>query len=135
MHTENALKKIFILLRTQTSHDFSQYKPNTIYRRIERRIAVDQINTLDSYVQYLQHTSVEVDALFHDLLIGVTNFFRDPEAFTVLEEEVVPKLFANKPAGSVVRAWSAGWSTGEEAYSLAILLLERLDVLKHSHTV
>ena len=128
--SENALKKIFILLRTHTGHDFSQYKPNTIYRRIERRMAVHQVDTLDSYVRYLQHTPAEVDALFHDLLIGVTNFFRDPEAFAVLEAQVIPKLFASKSPGAVVRAWSAGCSTGEEAYSLAILLQERLDVLK-----
>ncbi|MEO6852878.1 MAG: CheR family methyltransferase, partial [Rhodoferax sp.] len=134
-HTESALKKIFILLRTQTGHDFSQYKPNTIYRRIERRMAVHQITALDNYVKYLQHTPTEVDALFHDLLIGVTNFFRDPEAFALLEEQVLPKLFANKAPGSVVRAWSAGCSTGEEAYSLAILLQERLDVLKLNYKV
>ena len=133
--TENALKKIFILLRTQTGHDFSQYKPNTIYRRIERRMAVHQIDTLDGYVKYLQHARVEVDALFQDLLIGVTHFFRDPEAFALLEEQVIPKLFANKPAGSVVRAWSVGCSTGEEAYSLAILLQERLNVVKLSYKV
>ncbi|MBC7683547.1 MAG: PAS domain-containing protein [Ferruginibacter sp.] len=132
---ESALKKIFILLRTQTGHDFSQYKPNTIYRRIERRMAVHQIATLDSYVKYLQHSPVEVDALFHDLLIGVTNFFRDPEAFARLEKHMLPQLLANKPAGAVVRVWSAGCSTGEEAYSLAILLQERLDVLQLSHKV
>jgi two-component system CheB/CheR fusion protein len=133
--SENALKKIFILLRTHTGHDFSQYKPNTIYRRIERRMAVHQIDTLDNYVKYLQHTPVEVDALFHDLLIGVTHFFRDPEAFALLEAEVIPRLFAGKPAGSVVRAWSAGCSTGEEAYSLAILLQEQLDTLKLNYKV
>ena len=133
--SENALKKIFLLLRTHTGHDFSQYKPNTIYRRIERRMAVHQINTMDSYVKYLQHTAAEVDALFHDLLIGVTNFFRDPEAFALLEEHVIPKLFTNKPAGSVVRAWSVGCSTGEEAYSLAILLQEQLNLLKLSYKV
>ncbi|WP_367847130.1 chemotaxis protein CheB [Rhodoferax sp. WC2427] len=133
--SENNLKKIFILLRTHTGHDFSQYKSNTIFRRIERRMAVHQIDTLDSYVKYLQHVPVEVDALFHDLLIGVTNFFRDPEAFALLEEQVIPKVFDHKPAGSVVRAWSAGCSTGEEAYSLAILLQERLDVLKLNYKV
>nr|WP_315243104.1 chemotaxis protein CheB [uncultured Albidiferax sp.] len=133
--SESALKKIFILLRTHTGHDFSQYKPNTLYRRIERRMAVHQVTTLDSYVKYLQHAPTEVDALFHDLLIGVTNFFRDPEAFAVLEEQVIPRLFASKSPGSVVRAWSAGCSTGEEAYSLAILLQERLDTLKQNFKV
>ena len=133
--TENALKKIFILLRTHTGHDFSQYKPSTIYRRIERRMAVHQIEALDDYVKFLQHTTTEVDALFNDLLIGVTNFFRDPEAFEVLEAQVLPKLFEGKPAGAVVRAWSAGCSTGEEAYSIAILLQERLEALKLSYKV
>ena len=101
--TENALKKIFVLLRAQTGHDFSQYKPSTINRRIERRMAVHQIEAIDSYVRYLQQTPAEVEALFRDLLIGVTNFFRDPEAFKVLEEQVIPGLFDDKPAGSVVR--------------------------------
>jgi two-component system CheB/CheR fusion protein len=133
--TENALKKIFILLRAQTSHDFCQYKPSTIHRRIERRMAVHQIETIDGYVAYLQQTPAEVEALFRDLLIGVTNFFRDPEAFQALEEQVIPKLFAGKPAGAVIRVWSPGCSTGEEAYSIAILLQERLEALKQSYKV
>ncbi len=132
---ENALKKIFILLRAQTGHNFSQYKPSTIHRRIERRMAVHQIEAIDGYVKYLQQTSAEVEALFRDLLIGVTNFFRDPEAFQVLEDQVIPKLFAGKPAGAVIRVWTAGCSTGEEAYSIAILLVERIEALKQSYTV
>jgi len=132
---ENALKRIFILLRTQTGHDFSQYKPSTIDRRIERRMAVHQIESMDGYVKYLQQTPVEIEALFHDLLIGVTNFFRDPKAFQALEEEVVPKLFSDKSAGATVRVWSTGCSTGEEAYSVAILLQERMEALKQSYTV
>ena len=134
-HAENALKKIFVLLRSQTGHDFSQYKPNTIYRRIERRMAVHQIDGIGGYVKYLQQTPVEVQALFNDLLIGVTNFFRDPEAFAVLESQVIPKLFEGKPVGSTVRVWCAGCSTGEEAYSIAILLQERLEALKVSYRV
>ncbi len=132
---ENAVKKIFILLRAQTGHDFSQYKPSTIHRRIERRMAVQQIQTMDSYVKYLQQTTEEVEALFRDLLIGVTNFFRDPEAFQALEELVIPKLFAGKTAGAVIRVWSPGCSTGEEAYSLAILLAERQEAMKQSFKV
>jgi len=132
---ENALKKIFILLRDQTGHDFSQYKPSTVNRRIERRLAVHQIRTIDDYVRYLQQTPAEVEALFRDLLIGVTSFFRDPEAFKTLEEQVVPELFAGKPADALVRVWSPGCSTGEEAYSLAILLQERLETLKQSYRV
>ena len=133
--TENALKKIFILLRAQTGHDFSQYKPSTINRRIERRMAVHQVDGVDGYVKYLQQTPVEVEALFRDLLIGVTNFFRDPEAFRLLELQVIPKLFEGKAAGSVIRVWIPGCSTGEEAYSLAILLQERMDVLKSGYKV
>ena len=131
--TENALKKIFILLRTQTGHDFSQYKPSTICRRIERRMAVHQIDSTDGYVKYLQQSPVEVEALFRDLLIGVTHFFRDPDAFKALETLVIPKLFEGKPAGAVVRAWSTGCSTGEEAYSIAILLHEHSEKLKQAY--
>ncbi len=135
LKTESALKKIFILLRSQTGHDFSLYKPSTIERRIERRMAVHQIDTLDSYVKYLQQTPPEVAALFGDLLIGVTNFFRDPQAFKWLEDEVIPGLFADKSPGSTLRVWSTGCSTGEEAYSIAILLQERMEALKASYSV
>jgi two-component system CheB/CheR fusion protein len=131
----NAINKIYILLRAHTGHDFSGYKPGTIHRRIERRMAVHQVETLDGYVKYLQQTPSEVEALFRDLLIGVTNFFRDPEAFQTLEGQIIPKLFAGKPAGGVVRVWSTGCSTGEEAYSIAILLQERMELLKTSYTV
>lgn len=133
--TENALKKIFVLLRAQTGHDFSLYKPSTINRRIERRMAVQQIDTIDSYIKFLQQTPKEVEALFRDLLIGVTNFFRDPDAFRALEEQIIPKLFADKPAGGVIRIWSTGCSTGEEAYSIAILMQEHIEALKQSFTV
>ncbi len=127
---EDTLKKIFILLRVQTGHDFAHYKQNTIYRRVERRMAVHQIEKMDGYVRYLQQTPAEVDALFRDLLIGVTNFFRDPEAFAVLQEQSIPRLFAGKPPGAAIRVWVPGCSTGEEAYSIAILLQERLEALK-----
>jgi len=133
--TDDALNKIFILLRAQTGNDFSQYKLNTIQRRIERRMIVNQIETIDGYIKYLQRTPTEVEALFQDLLIGVTSFFRDPEAFKALEEQIIPKLFAGKPAESVIRIWSPACSTGEEAYSLAILLLERMDELKQNFRV
>ena len=127
---ENTLKRIFVLLRAQTGHDFSQYKPSTICRRIERRMAIQQIETMDGYVKYLQQTPAEVQALFRDMLIGVTSFFRDPEAFSALEKQVLPRLFASKPAGGVIRVWSPGCSTGEEAYSLAMLLAEQHELLE-----
>jgi len=95
---ENSLKKVFILLNAQTGHNFSQYKPSTILRRIERRMAIHQIDTMTSYVHYLQQAPAECEALFRDLLIGVTQFFRDPETFKVVEDQVIPKLFAGKPA-------------------------------------
>jgi two-component system CheB/CheR fusion protein len=132
---ESALKKIFIMLRAQTGHDFSQYKPSTINRRIERRMAVHQIGDLSSYVAYLQQTPAEAQALFRDLLIGVTNFFRDPDVFEVMEKQIIPKLFEHKNAGAVIRIWSAGCSTGEEAYSIAILLQEHMEALKQNFTV
>ncbi|MEX2442745.1 MAG: chemotaxis protein CheB [Alkalispirochaeta sp.] len=127
---ENNLKKIFVLLRSESGHDFSQYKPNSIMRRIERRMAINQIDSMDNYVTYLQNQAEEVTALFRDLLIGVTQFFRDHEAFQALEDTVIPRLVAAKTDNSVVRIWSVGCSTGEEAYSVTILLkeaVERLD--------
>ena len=129
---EGALKRIFILLRAQTGHDVSLYKRSTIARRVERRMAVHRIERLDAYVRYLQQNPLEVEALFRDLLIGVTSFFRDTDAFKALEEQVIPRLFASKSADAVIRVWAPGCSTGEEAYSIAILLQERMDVLKKS---
>ena len=133
--SEDALRKVFILLRGQTGHDFSQYKSRTIHRRIDRRMAVHQLEALDDYVQFLQRTPAEVEALFRDLLIGVTAFFRDPEAFQALEHEVLPKLLAEKSRGSVFRVWSAGCSTGEEAYSLAILVTEAMETTQRAQSV
>ncbi|HSO38300.1 MAG TPA: chemotaxis protein CheB, partial [Labilithrix sp.] len=133
--TEGALKTIFILLRAQTGHDFSEYKPSTIHRRIERRMALSHVDAIEDYVKVLQQRPPEVEALFRDLLIGVTSFFRDPEAFQALEREVIPLLFADKAARSAVRVWSIGCSTGEEAYSIAILLQERIAVQKRSLAV
>ncbi|HLF97037.1 MAG TPA: chemotaxis protein CheB [Methylococcaceae bacterium] len=132
---EDGLKKICHLLRAQTGHDFSQYKQNTLVRRVERRMAIQQIERMDAYVRYAQQNPPELEALFRDLLIGVTNFFRDPEAFASLQTQAVPRLFAGKPAGGSVRVWVCGCSTGEEAYSLAILLQEHLDTLKQTFKV
>jgi two-component system CheB/CheR fusion protein len=132
---EDAMRKVFVLLRAQTSHDFSQYKQNTIRRRVERRMAVHKIERLGEYVRHLQQTPAEVEALFRDLLIGVTNFFRDPEVFAALKEQVIPQLFAGKDAGAAIRVWVPGCSTGEEAYSIAILLQEQMELLKQSFKV
>ena len=131
----DGLDKIFLLLRSQTGHDFSQYKRNTIIRRVERRMAVHQIDRMDDYVRYLQLTRAEVEALFKDLLIGVTNFFRDAEIFEEIQKQVIPQLFAGKTAGAVIRVWVPGCSTGEEAYSIAMLLREHMENLKESFKV
>jgi two-component system CheB/CheR fusion protein len=131
----DAMTKVFILLRAQTGHDFSQYKQSTINRRVERRMAVHQIERLSEYVRHLQQTPAEVEALFRDLLIGVTNFFRDPDVFAAVEEKVIPRLFADKDAGAVIRVWVPGCSTGEEAYSIAILLQEQMELMKQSFKV
>ncbi|MEI8243586.1 MAG: chemotaxis protein CheB [bacterium] len=132
---ESAMKKLFLLLRNQTGHDFSQYKPSTIRRRIERRMAVSQIESIDEYFKFARQSREEVDALFRDMLIGVTGFFRDPAVFQAIEEQIIPRLFAGKSAVNTIRVWSAGCSTGEEAYSLAILLAEKQELLKRSFRV
>ncbi len=121
----SGLEKAVVLLRDHTGHDFSLYKKNTLYRRIERRMGIHQIDTMGSYVRYLQENPQELDLLFKELLIGVTSFFRDPAAWQILRDELVPALLAARPAGPL-RAWVAGCSTGEEAYSLAIVLKEAL---------
>ncbi|MGD0307923.1 MAG: chemotaxis protein CheB [Acidobacteriota bacterium] len=131
---DDILQKVFILLRAQTGHDFSLYKRNTIHRRIERRLALAQMDRLEDYVRYLRQTPLEVETLFRDLLIGVTNFFRDPPAFESLQEHVIRRLFDGTSGGSV-RIWVPGCSSGEEAYSLAILIREYLDELKQSFQV
>jgi len=125
----HALQKIFRLIRTQTGHDFSFYKRNTVFRRIERRMNSHQIGEFTHYVRYLQETPAEVNALFKELLIGVTKFFRDPEAFDHLKTRLLP-LLRQKPADSTVRVWAPGCSTGEEAYTLAVGLLECLEQLE-----
>ena len=123
-HLGELLQKIFILLRAQTRHDFSGYKLNTLRRRIERRMVIHRITSLKDYVHYLQQTPGEVQTLFHELLIGVTRFFRDPEAFEAVQREVIPHLFDTRLTDEAVRIWVPGCSTGEEAYSLAILISE-----------
>ena len=128
--TQSTLEKIFILLRSQTGHDFSQYKRTTIYRRVERRMSLHQINKIGSYLQFLQKNPQEAELLFKELLIGVTSFFRDPEAWEQLQKDVLPALFTAHPAGATFRAWVPGCSTGEEAYSLAILFREALEKMR-----
>ncbi len=135
IHEASAINRIFALLRSQTGHNFAGYKPGTVHRRIDRRMAVLALDSIESYVRYLQHTPTEVESLFRDMLIGVTNFFRDPQAFEVLEQRVIPELFLNRASNAVIRIWVAGCSTGEEAYSLAILLQEHMQGLRQSYKV
>lgn len=127
---KSAFDKTCILLRARTGHDFSLYKKSTVYRRIERRMAIHQIDRIADYVGYLNENPQEVDLLFKELLIGVTNFFRDPAVWTALQEEALPGLLAAYPAGANLRAWVAGCSTGEEAYSLAIAFKEVQEKLR-----
>ena len=123
---QGALEKVFILLRAHTGSDFSLYKRSTIHRRIERRMGLHQVDTLASYVRYLRENPGELELLFKELLIGVTSFFRDPVAWEHLKTELLPALLRARAPGGVLRAWVAGCSTGEEAYSLAIVLTEAL---------
>jgi two-component system CheB/CheR fusion protein len=127
---QSALEKVLILLRSKTGHDFSLYKKNTVYRRIERRMTIHQISRIAAYVRYLQENPQEAEILFKELLIGVTRFFRDPAAWEEFRQEVIPELLTGRPAGGVLRAWSAGCSTGEEAYSLAMVFKEALEQVK-----
>jgi len=129
--SKNNLEKIVILLRTQTGHDFSLYKKNTLFRRIERRMNVHQIDKIANYVRFLQENPKELDILFKELLIGVTNFFRDTLVWEKLKENVLPDLFNILPTGYILRAWITGCSTGEEAYSLAIVFKEVYEKLKN----
>ena len=127
---KNSLDKIIILLRAHTGNDFSLYKKNTIYRRIERRMGVHKIDKIATYVRFLQENPREVNILFKELLIGVTNFFRDPLVWEKMTEKVIPNIITNLRDGSVLRAWIPGCSTGEEAYSLAIVFKEVLEKIK-----
>lgn len=122
---ERALREIMIILRTRTAHDFRHYKRATVLRRIERRLQVNGITDLQAYRDYLHLHPDETQALLQDMLISVTNFFRDKEAFDVLEREVLPRLFEGRSEQDRIRVWSVGCATGEEAYSLAMLLQER----------
>jgi len=128
----SALEKVVILLRTHTGHDFSSYKKNTIYRRIERRMGIHQIEKITDYVRFLQENPHETELFFKELLIGVTSFFRDPLAWETLKTLAIPSIIAAHPSGGVLRAWVTGCSTGEEPYSLAIVFREVLAALKPS---
>lgn len=126
----SGLEKVVLLLRAQTGHDFSLYKKSTIYRRIERRMGLHQLVRIADYARYLRENPPEATLLFKELLIGVTSFFRDPAVWEQLRTEVLPAWFAARPAGGTMRAWVAGCSTGEEAYTLAMTFRDALADVK-----
>jgi two-component system CheB/CheR fusion protein len=126
-HLNSALHTIFGLLRDHTKVDFSDYKQTTIKRRIERRMIIQKTSSFQDYAKYLQAHQEEVHALFNDILINVTDFFRDPDSFEILKSQVFPALVKNRPLGAAIRIWVPGCSTGEEVYSIAISLIEFLN--------
>jgi two-component system CheB/CheR fusion protein len=127
------LDKVIVVLRTHTGHDFSAYKKSTIQRRVERRMGLHQLPRMSDYLRYLRANPPESKLLFSELLIGVTNFFRDPDMWEQLKAEVVTALLASYPQGCILRAWVPACSTGEEAYSLAMVFKEVLEELKPTH--
>lgn len=132
---EEALREVLALLRTRTRHDFTSYKRATLLRRIERRMQVTESEDLPAYLEHIRQKPNELQLLLRDLLISVTNFFRDPEVFAQLATDVVPRLFTGRGANEQVRAWVAGCATGEEAYSVAMLLIEHADLLGSPPTI
>ena len=133
--TKNSLDKIIILLREQTGHDFSMYKKSTLMRRIERRKGIHHIDKIQIYVRFLQENPKEIELLFKELLIGVTSFFRDPDVWIKLKEEIIPNMLKGVPDGHTIRAWVPACSTGEEAYSLAIVFDEVLSKLEKHRNI
>ena len=132
---EAARRAIYEILRGRTGHDFSGYKLKTFLRRVRRRMQIVQIETIDGYVARLRDDGQEVTTLFRDLLINVTTFFRDPDAFASLAAHVIPKLFEGRGADGTVRLWIPGCATGEEVFSIAILLREHMATLSTASRV
>ena len=133
--TSRLLQKAFSQLRARTSRDFSRYKRATMMRRIQRRMQLRHVAKFGAYLDLLRSDEDEVRSLADDLLITVTNFFRDPAVFEVLATDVIPKLFEDRALEESIRIWSVGCATGEEAYSLAILLTEEATRREASHTI
>jgi len=124
---KRAFESVIALLHQQTRHDFSQYRPSTLNRRIERRVAIHGLSGLSEYASLLAQNPQEVDLLFNEVLIGVTDFFRDPDVWTYLVDTAIPELLDRKETGPELRLWCIGCSTGEEAYSLAMAMVECMD--------
>jgi len=123
----SGINHILMQLRTSIGHDFSLYKKSTITRRIQRRMSQNGIEDTETYARYLKEHPAEIASLFKELLINVTSFFRDPEAFVALKQDILPAVLADKPEDYVFRVWVTGCATGEEAYSIAIVLRELMD--------
>ena len=123
---QSSIERIILILRDHTGHDFSDYKKSTLYRRIERRMAIHQIDGIATYARYLQENTAEADLLFKEFLIGVTRFFRDTDVWEQLQNEALPVLLASRPPSAPLRVWVPGCSTGEEAYSLAMVIKEAM---------
>lgn len=128
-NVEQVMPEVYGILRNQIGHDFSGYKKKTFMRRVQRRMQVTQLTTIAGYIERLRQDPQEVGALFRDLLINVTNFFRDADAFEALEKSVIPKLFDGRGADEIVRVWVPGCATGEEVFSIAMLMREHMDKL------
>ncbi len=122
----NHIQKILARIRTVTGHDFTHYKKNTVRRRVERRMAVHQLENISDYYRYLMEHPQETRTLFQDMLIGVTDFFRDPEAFEILEKQLW-EMFARHPDNSLIRIWVSGCASGEEVYSVTMLAVEVME--------
>lgn len=128
----DSLTKVLSLLNKSQNIDFGFYKPSTIIRRLEKRMSINQIDKMEDYIRFLQSSATEARILAQELLIGVTKFFRDPETFELVKERVIPQILINRKTGSPLRIWVAGCSTGEEAYSLAIIFLEYFEEHKEN---
>jgi len=135
MISEDGMSKAFHLLRNATGVDFTYYKPSTIKRRIKKRMVLHRVERTEDYIKFLQSNPAEIEALFQDLLINVTSFFREPDSFAVLKEKVFPEIMKDRPPDAPVRIWVPACSTGEEAYSIAMTLFEFLGEKAGSTTV
>lgn len=127
MSRDDDLNTIFSLIEARTGRDFSNYKESTMCRRITKRMNIQHMDNLKEYIKYINHNPEEIDQLFHELLINVTRFFRDPEAFNVIKDKALSEIITSKNDGDHLRIWVPGCSNGEEVYSLAMLLSEEIE--------
>jgi two-component system CheB/CheR fusion protein len=129
------LDAILAVLHNRTEYDFRCYKKGTLLRGVGRRMGLNHIEQATDYLGLLREDAAEATELVKDLLISVTSFFREPEAYEILEKQVIPALFQGRGAGVPIRAWVPGCATGEEAYSIAMLLIEQMQAAERTHGV